>query len=125
MLGAGKVDVLPWSESMGMMTETRQIQAQLLQLNQAGFLTINSQPRINSAPSSDPSVGWGGPNGWPPHKPKPHPLHPPHVCRLESAQSHTCEDAACMSPAASKSSLAVNSLFAADLEASGCLLLLL
>ena len=48
---------------MGMMTETNQIQKQLLQLNQRGFLTINSQPRIDGAPSSDPHVGWGGPNG--------------------------------------------------------------
>lgn len=57
------MEVLPWSESMGMMTETNQIQKQLLQLNQRGFLTINSQPRVNGAPSSDPHVGWGGPNG--------------------------------------------------------------
>lgn len=48
---------------MGMMTETHQIQRQLLQLNQRGFLTINSQPRVNGAPSSDPHVGWGGQNG--------------------------------------------------------------
>ena len=57
------MDVLPWSESMGMMTETSRIQQQLLQLNQNGYLTINSQPCINGAPSSDHSVGWGGPNG--------------------------------------------------------------
>ncbi|KAK9806544.1 hypothetical protein WJX73_009540 [Symbiochloris irregularis] len=61
---SGRVEVLPWSESMGMMTETNQIQKQLLQLNQRGFLTINSQPRIDGAPSSDPHVGWGGPNGY-------------------------------------------------------------
>ena len=55
--------MLPWSESMSMMSETHQIQQQLLQLNQKGYLTINSQPRVDGAPSSDPTVGWGGPNG--------------------------------------------------------------
>lgn len=55
--------MLPWSESLGVMTETHQIQKQLLQLNRKGYLTINSQPRINGAPSSDPHVGWGGPQG--------------------------------------------------------------
>lgn len=61
---SGEVDVLPWSESLGVMTETHQIQKQLLQLNRKGYLTINSQPRINGAPSSDPHVGWGGPQGY-------------------------------------------------------------
>ena len=32
-------------------------------LNQLGVMTINSQPRVNSALSSDPYVGWGPPGG--------------------------------------------------------------
>ena len=29
-----------------------------------GFLTINSQPRVNGVPSADPHVGWGGTDGY-------------------------------------------------------------
>ncbi len=32
-------------------------------LNENQLLTINSQPRVNAAPSSDPAFGWGSP-GW-------------------------------------------------------------
>ena len=39
------------------------IRENLQWLNANGFLTVNSQPRVNGAPSSDPSVGWGGDNG--------------------------------------------------------------
>ena len=46
------------------MTETHQIQPQLTALNARGFLTINSQPRVNGAPSDDSHVGWGGPHGY-------------------------------------------------------------
>ena len=46
------------------MTETHQIQPQLTSLNQRGFLTINSQPRVNGVASEDPHVGWGGPHGY-------------------------------------------------------------
>jgi methylenetetrahydrofolate reductase (NADPH) len=35
-----------------------------MRLNNAGFLTINSQPRVDGALSSDPAVGWGGPGGY-------------------------------------------------------------
>lgn len=60
---AGEVDLLPWSEMSTIMTETHQIQPQLTSLNERGFLTINSQPRVNGASSEDPHVGWGGPHG--------------------------------------------------------------
>ena len=33
-------------------------------LNGHGFLTINSQPQVNGAPSTDAVVGWGGSNGF-------------------------------------------------------------
>ncbi|RHY89364.1 hypothetical protein DYB35_007802 [Aphanomyces astaci] len=40
------------------------IRENLRWINSMGFLTINSQPRINGAPSEDPSVGWGGKDGF-------------------------------------------------------------
>ena len=33
-------------------------------MNNAGFLTINSQPSVNAAPSADPIHGWGGEGGY-------------------------------------------------------------
>jgi methylenetetrahydrofolate reductase (NADPH) len=36
----------------------------LATLNEAGFLTINSQPRVNAAPSDHEVHGWGGPGGY-------------------------------------------------------------
>lgn len=60
--GSG-VDVLPWSEMDSLQLETGHIKEQLVALNRRGFLTINSQPKVNGAPSSDPEVGWGGPGG--------------------------------------------------------------
>jgi methylenetetrahydrofolate reductase (NADPH) len=35
----------------------------LVNINKAGFLTINSQPAVNGAKSDDPVFGWGGPGG--------------------------------------------------------------
>jgi methylenetetrahydrofolate reductase (NADPH) len=35
----------------------------LIQLNQQGILTINSQPSVNGFPSLDPTFGWGPKNG--------------------------------------------------------------
>ena len=46
-----------------MRDETTMIVKDLIDLNMAGLLTINSQPQINGARSDDPSVGWGGPQG--------------------------------------------------------------
>lgn len=37
---------------------------ELLRVNQQGILTINSQPRVNGKPSSDPIVGWGPSGGY-------------------------------------------------------------
>ena len=44
-------------------SETGTIKSEIVALNKAGFLTINSQPRVNGASSSDAAVGWGGENG--------------------------------------------------------------
>ena len=35
----------------------------MVKLNELGFLTINSQPKVNGVPSEDPDVGWGAPGG--------------------------------------------------------------
>eukprot|EP00741_Cyanophora_paradoxa_P022032 tig00021433_g21268.t1 len=59
----GKVPRLPWCEA-GMAPESGLIQRQLAAINRAGFLTINSQPKVNGAPSSDSTVGWGTRGGY-------------------------------------------------------------
>ena len=33
-------------------------------MNELGFLTINSQPAVNGAPSDDKVFGWGPSNGY-------------------------------------------------------------
>eukprot|EP00163_Fabomonas_tropica_P007578 TRINITY_DN1729_c2_g6_i2.p1 TRINITY_DN1729_c2_g6~~TRINITY_DN1729_c2_g6_i2.p1 ORF type:complete len:595 (+),score=196.83 TRINITY_DN1729_c2_g6_i2:46-1830(+) len=58
----GDYPVLPWVTTP-MAEETRFISAPLYKLNQNGYLTINSQPRVNGTPSSDPMFGWGGHDG--------------------------------------------------------------
>ena len=59
----GKVERLPWNDS-ALSPESGLIHSPLTRMNQAGFLTINSQPRINAVPSSDEVHGWGGPGGY-------------------------------------------------------------
>ena len=61
--GAGEIDMLPWNEMEALQLETEHIKAELVSLNKAGYLTINSQPAVNGAPSTDSKFGWGGPNG--------------------------------------------------------------
>lgn len=59
----GELDRLPWSE--GKVTdETNCIKANLLDLNSRGFLSINSQPAVNGAKSTDPVYGWGPKGGY-------------------------------------------------------------
>lgn len=58
----GEVSRLPWCENP-VQLETLQLRERLAAVNAAGFLTINSQPRVNGAPSDDEAVGWGGPGG--------------------------------------------------------------
>ncbi len=57
------LDSLPWSES-SITSEADVIQAQLIDINRRGLLTINSQPAVNGIKSSDPTYGWGPPNGY-------------------------------------------------------------
>merc|ERR1719387_1938141 len=59
----GEVKRLPWCQE-STSPETNCIAKQLLKLNELGFLTINSQPRVNAALSTDPYVGWGGAKGF-------------------------------------------------------------
>ncbi|CAD6198722.1 unnamed protein product [Caenorhabditis auriculariae] len=60
-----KVTALPWNElESGVQPETTLINEQLLWCNENGILTVNSQPSVNGAPSTDPLVGWGKPGGY-------------------------------------------------------------
>ena len=59
----GRVPRLPWSPA-ALLAETSTISRRLVDLNRAGFLTINSQPRLNAVRSDDPVFGWGGPGGY-------------------------------------------------------------
>lgn len=59
----GRVPRLPWCE-VTLHPETSTISTLLARLNRAGFLTINSQPRVNGARSDDQTFGWGGPGGY-------------------------------------------------------------
>jgi methylenetetrahydrofolate reductase (NADPH) len=45
-------------------SETSVIIDELIEINKLGVLTVNSQPRVNGAPSSDPIFGWGNPGGY-------------------------------------------------------------
>jgi len=58
----GKIPLLPWCE-VPLQAETGTICTDLININKAGFLTINSQPAVNGAKSDDPVFGWGGPGG--------------------------------------------------------------
>ena len=44
--------------------ETELIAGKLATINKRGFLTVNSQPSVNCAPSNDPIVGWGPTGGY-------------------------------------------------------------
>ncbi|EER08220.1 Methylenetetrahydrofolate reductase, putative [Perkinsus marinus ATCC 50983] len=59
----GEVKRLPWCTEPPT-EETLFIQKQLIRLNQCNMLTINSQPRVNGALSTDPYVGWGPAGGF-------------------------------------------------------------
>ncbi|EGU11236.1 Methylenetetrahydrofolate reductase [Rhodotorula toruloides ATCC 204091] len=59
----GDLKSLPWSDQPAA-KETTRIAEQLARINELGFLTINSQPRVDGAPSEDPAVGWGPIRGY-------------------------------------------------------------
>jgi len=58
-----EVPRLPWCET-AIALETIPIKRSLKKMNSHGFLTINSQPRVNGESSNDPAVGWGGKDGY-------------------------------------------------------------
>ena len=59
----GKLESLPWSEQP-ITGEADVIREDLVKLNRRGLLTINSQPAVNGAKSSDSMYGWGPRNGY-------------------------------------------------------------
>jgi methylenetetrahydrofolate reductase (NADPH) len=60
---SGKVSRLPWCD-LPIQLETVPLKDFLARMCAYGFLTINSQPAVNGAPSADQAVGWGGPGGY-------------------------------------------------------------
>ena len=55
--------MLPWCDQ-ALTGESSRILRNLNTMNNAGFLTINSQTSVNAAPSADPIHGWGGEGGY-------------------------------------------------------------
>ncbi|KAF8202173.1 methylenetetrahydrofolate reductase-domain-containing protein [Pholiota molesta] len=58
-----ELSALPWSDQAPS-SETSVIAKPLAQINELGFLTINSQPAVNGARSDDKTFGWGPSNGY-------------------------------------------------------------
>lgn len=54
----GKIKKFPFSEG-ALALETGDLTDVLVQMNKARLFTINSQPQVNAAKSSDPKFGWG------------------------------------------------------------------
>jgi len=54
---------LPWSEEISSETDLI-LSATLLPMISRGYLTINSQPRVNGVRSDDEATGWGPANGF-------------------------------------------------------------
>jgi len=59
----GDISRLPWNDAC-LADESSCISKQLIDMNSAGFLTINSQPRVNASSSDDHVFGWGPPGGY-------------------------------------------------------------
>ena len=59
---SGKIKMLPWCDQA--LTGNQVEFYEIYLMNNAGFLTINSQPSVNAAPSADPIHGWGGEGGY-------------------------------------------------------------
>lgn len=59
----GDLKSLPWCDQ-GPSKETSVISEPLARINEEGFLTINSQPRVDGVKSNDPSFGWGPKDGY-------------------------------------------------------------
>lgn len=59
----GNLAALPWCDQT-LARETSTIRTHLVNINRSGFLTINSQPAVDGASSSDVIHGWGPKNGY-------------------------------------------------------------
>lgn len=59
----GKIKKFPFSEA-SLSAETDEINEHLVKLNENKLFTINSQPRVNGAKSTDPKFGWGPEKGY-------------------------------------------------------------
>lgn len=59
----GEINRLPWCE-LPVQAETTRITQPLVDINEKGFWSINSQPQVNATASDDPDVGWGGRGGY-------------------------------------------------------------
>lgn len=57
----GDISYTPWCDNL--ILESNLILEKLIKLNHKGFLTINSQPKLNGIPSNS-KYGWGGSNGY-------------------------------------------------------------
>ena len=77
--------MLPWNEDE-LAPETSQVSEDLVELNRTGVLTINSQPHVNAAKSTDPVFGWGGAGGYVYQKV----LHSLLYCGLQICRDQDC-----------------------------------
>mmetsp|Transcript_29453 Transcript_29453/g.70821 ORF Transcript_29453/g.70821 Transcript_29453/m.70821 type:complete len:246 (-) Transcript_29453:411-1148(-) len=59
----GRVPRLPWCDQIESETVDAGLLAPLARLNHNGYLTINSQPRVNGASSTHACYGWGPEGG--------------------------------------------------------------
>ncbi|KAE8351047.1 methylenetetrahydrofolate reductase-domain-containing protein [Aspergillus coremiiformis] len=89
----GKLNRLPWSDTP-ISSEANSIKTKLIELNNRGLLTINSQPAVNGARSSHPVHGWGPKNGFVYQKAYLELLLPPYlldelIARIESNEDLT------------------------------------
>ena len=60
----GHVPRLPWCERLERESAAGGFLKPLAAINHCGFLTINSQPRVNGVPSADEAFGWGPAGGF-------------------------------------------------------------
>lgn len=58
-----EIPATPWSYRP-LALESDLIRDRLARINAGGLYTINSQPRVDGAPSEDTAVGWGSPGGF-------------------------------------------------------------
>ena len=53
---------MPWCDHLA--SESGDIHTELINMNTKGYMTINSQPKMNGIRSSDTAYGWGGKDGY-------------------------------------------------------------